>query len=285
MATKVFISWSGDLSRKLAEVLRGWLPGVLQFVRPYFTPEDVEKGTKWDTEIAKELESSNIGIICLTRDNIDKPWILFEAGALCKRFDRSKVCPLLFNLEPTDLKGPLSSFQCAKFAREQFKGLVGSINNEAGEAKLEQDVLNSVFDMWWPKIDERVTHILSTSSDKKEKGLRSDKDILIEILGLARIAAQGTVRPQRYLDYRPQDLLHGLHDLVGCIDPMRADAARDALRTMLLPLQRIFRMATDTESGRESLWKLRRLIQSFDKEVPIPNEDIEIDFSDEKKSA
>jgi len=59
MATKVFISWSGELSRKLGEALRTWLPGTLQYVRPYFTPDDIEKGTKWDSEIAKELESSD----------------------------------------------------------------------------------------------------------------------------------------------------------------------------------------------------------------------------------
>ena len=82
MATKVFLSWSGDLSRKLADALRSWLPSALQSVKPYFTPEDIEKGAKWGSEISKELESSNIGIVCLTRDNTEKPWILFEAGAL-----------------------------------------------------------------------------------------------------------------------------------------------------------------------------------------------------------
>ncbi|MCK5605193.1 hypothetical protein KAR91_25100 [Candidatus Pacearchaeota archaeon] len=49
MATKVFISWSGDLSRKLAQAVYDWLPGALQYVKPYFLPEDIEKGAKWDT--------------------------------------------------------------------------------------------------------------------------------------------------------------------------------------------------------------------------------------------
>ncbi|MCB1244741.1 MAG: toll/interleukin-1 receptor domain-containing protein, partial [Verrucomicrobiae bacterium] len=82
MATKVFISWSGELSRKLAETVREWLPGALQFVRPYFTPEDIEKGARWGSDIVQELESSDIGIVCLTHANTDSPWILFEAGAL-----------------------------------------------------------------------------------------------------------------------------------------------------------------------------------------------------------
>ncbi len=109
MATKVFISWSGDLSNKLAEAVRQWLPGVLQFVKPYFTPSDIEKGTRWGSDIMSELDSSDIGIICLTKDNLDKPWILFESGALSKNFDKAHVCTLLFNVDTTDLKGPLTN--------------------------------------------------------------------------------------------------------------------------------------------------------------------------------
>lgn len=97
MATKVFISWSGELSNKLAEAVRQWLPGVLQFVKPYFTPSDIEKGARWGSDILTELDSSDIGIICLTKENLEKPWILFESGALSKNFEKSRVCTLLFN--------------------------------------------------------------------------------------------------------------------------------------------------------------------------------------------
>ena len=94
MASKVFISWGGELSKRLAEEVRNWLPSVLQFVKPYFTPDDIEKGSRWESNIANELETSNVGIICLTKDNINRPWILFEAGALSKNFGKSKVCTI-----------------------------------------------------------------------------------------------------------------------------------------------------------------------------------------------
>jgi hypothetical protein len=82
--TNVFISWSGETSRKIAEELYRWIPSVLQFVQPYFTPNDVEKGAKWSSEIAQKLSDTHVGVICLTRENYEKPWILFEAGALSK---------------------------------------------------------------------------------------------------------------------------------------------------------------------------------------------------------
>jgi len=71
---KVFISWSGALSRKLAEALRNWLPAVLQSVEPYFTPDDIEKGARWEAEIAGELEASEVGVFCLTRESLSSLW-------------------------------------------------------------------------------------------------------------------------------------------------------------------------------------------------------------------
>ena len=79
---RIFISWSGDLSRELGEAIRDWLPGVLQSVKPFFTPNDIEKGARWNKDISNELEQSSFGIFCLTKENLSRPWIMFEAGAL-----------------------------------------------------------------------------------------------------------------------------------------------------------------------------------------------------------
>jgi lambda repressor-like predicted transcriptional regulator len=196
MPTKVFISWSGPLSHKLGEALRNWLPSALQFVRPYFSPEDIEKGAKWSTEISKELESSNIGVICLTRDNTEKPWILFEAGALSKSLEKSRVCTLLFDVDPSDVKGPLTSFQATRFIREDFKRLFSVINSAADDARLDPNVLDNVFDMWWPKLEEEVANILKTSDKAAKKERRTERDILEELLELARMNSHRSMRPR-----------------------------------------------------------------------------------------
>ncbi len=110
--TKVFISWSGDLSKELAKAVHQWLPCVLQFVKPYATFTDIERGTNWNESIAKELENSDIGIICLTKENLASPWILFESGALSipKNLEKSRVYTILFGVEPAQLTGPLVMF-------------------------------------------------------------------------------------------------------------------------------------------------------------------------------
>lgn len=156
-------------------------------MKPYFNPNDIEKGTRWSTDIASELESSDAGIICLTKDNLNKPWILFEAGALSKNFGKSNVCKILFNLDSSDFSGPLTSFQATKFDKADFKKLLITVNNTGGESKLDPAVLNDVFEMWWPKLETKINEILSSHVVVNDNEIRSEREILEEVLKLTRL--------------------------------------------------------------------------------------------------
>lgn len=183
---KVFISWSGDTSKNIAEILRQWLPSVIQSVKPYYSPDDIAKGTRWSSEIAKELDESKLGIICLTKDNLTSPWIMFEAGALSKNIDKSKVCPILFGVDPSDIQGPLVQFQAAKFTKEEVKKVVRMINSELADSSLSSEVFENVFEMWWPKLQERIEVEMSKAKKTNGKDLRSERDLLEEVLTLTR---------------------------------------------------------------------------------------------------
>jgi hypothetical protein len=183
---KVFISWSGQFSKNLAEALKQWLPAVIQVVKPYYSPDDISKGSRWANEISKELDTSKIGIICLTKENLGAPWIMFEAGALSKNIDKSKVVPLLFGIEPSDIEGPLVQFQAAKFSKTEMKKVVKMINQELGESALSSDVLESVFEMWWTKLETQVKEAEEKAKSTSSKGTRSERDLLEEVLTLTR---------------------------------------------------------------------------------------------------
>ena len=233
---KVFISWSGQHSKKLGETLRDWLPGVLQVVTPYFTPSDIEKGTRWSTDIARELSESQIGILCVTRDNIQSDWLLFEAGALSKSLDKSYVCPILFGITNTDLAGPLKQFQTTVFEKDDIHRLLGVINGRISENKLPQKTLDAVFEKWWPDLEEKINRIL-TEVGAPDEPVRSDRELLEEILQLSRVAIRS--RPAAPAAIR--DLLShyiALHDQEVAQDGSQQDTL-DSLREMHKPVSHI----------------------------------------------
>ena len=133
---KVFISWSGDRSRNVAEILRGWLPKVLQAVKPWMSDEDISTGTRWSTEIASELEASKAGIVCITPENQHNPWLMFEAGALSKTLTETYVCPYLFDLSTSQLSGPISQFQATLATKEGTFKIIQTLNKALSELQI-----------------------------------------------------------------------------------------------------------------------------------------------------
>lgn len=186
---KVFLSWSGHESHEVALALRDWLPSVIQTIEPYVSSEDIDKGARWSTDIAKELEDSTFGILCVTKENIEAPWLLFEAGALSKMMDKSSVCPFIFDLKRAEVKGPILQFQSTIFEKEDVKKLILSINKACEENALKEDFLIKTFDVWWPTLEENLNNIADTKPEEKPEEIKESgitSEMLEEILELTR---------------------------------------------------------------------------------------------------
>jgi len=180
---KVFISWSGERSHALADALRDWIPLVLHYVEPWLSQADIEAGQRWGEQIAKELESSNFGIICATRENVGSPWVLFEAGALAKSMQGSRVIPLLLDLEFRDITGPLAQFQAKKVDRSGLFEVIQSLNQLATQA-VPEDRVKQLFDALWPELEKKVTSIPKASAATKHT--RPQPEILEELVASVR---------------------------------------------------------------------------------------------------
>jgi hypothetical protein len=185
---KVFISWSGERSKKVAEALRGWLPNVIQTLEPWMSAEDINRGARWISEISTQLAETNFGILCITSENTAAPWILFEAGALSKSMQQARVCPYLYDIEPINVTGPLSQFNMAKATEEDTRKLLWSINQALEEKALAAERLDSAFEIWWPKLAAALGKIPPLSGARKPE--RPEKEILAEILALVRALAR-----------------------------------------------------------------------------------------------
>lgn len=204
---KVFISWSGERSNAVARALRDWLPRVIQSLQPWMSASDIEKGARWGTDMAHELKDARVGIICLTPENLEAPWILFEAGALSKTLEKTFVCPYLFEVEPADISGPLVQFQTTRAVKEETRQLIQTINRALEGNAVSDNVLNVTFEKWWPDLENALKEV--PPSREEEKSQRSEREILEEILELVReqkrLMDPGTLvgRQRLIAGYRP----------------------------------------------------------------------------------
>lgn len=187
---KVFISWSGNTSLKVAQMLREWFPYIINSIEPYVSSEDIDKGARWSTDIAKELEDSTFGILCVTKDNLEAPWLSFEAGALSKTIEKSFVTPFLFDIKRSEVQGPILQFQSTIFDKDDIKKMVKTLNKACGDAGIPETRLDKSFDVWYPTLESGLNELKNTTASSDENKEANDSphtsEILEEILELSR---------------------------------------------------------------------------------------------------
>lgn len=196
----VFISWSGSPSKEIAECLARNLPFIVPEIRCFQSSGGIDKGARWSSEIAVELEGSDLGLICLTEQNAIAPWVLFEAGALSKSVANSKVVPLLFGIGPSNLAGgPLSQFQAAVFGRAEFKSVCDTLLEDADDEAKEKS--KAYFDKFWPDIEAEISSALEETIPRKRKRPDPQARAIDEILGVQKFIASKLSRPGELVPY------------------------------------------------------------------------------------
>ncbi|MDB5935211.1 MAG: hypothetical protein JWQ01_2555 [Massilia sp.] len=183
---KIFMSWSGRRSHAAAEVVAWWLKCVIQASRPWISSEDVDRGALWFNEITNVLADTSVGIVCLTDENKDRPWILFEAGALAKGLSNSRVCTFLVDLESKDIKDPLAQFNHTGPTRDDMKKLARTLNSVLGPNALDTNVLSDVCDTYWPIFEVKYKAAMDANQPAGPVVARADDDVLGEILESVR---------------------------------------------------------------------------------------------------
>jgi hypothetical protein len=182
--TKIFISWSGDRGHEVARALHWWLPHVISNIDPIISEHNIEKGTLWRSKLADQLKDTKFGLICLTPENQNTPWILFESGALSK--DKNPLWTFLLGFEdPSEVESPpLADINHTMgSSKDDVKKLIININKEFNEELLSEKIVIDQFDMWWPKLNETLISI-KIPTVKQEK--RSSDSMIEEILSIVR---------------------------------------------------------------------------------------------------
>lgn len=232
---KIFISWSGDRSEALAKALREWFPLVLHFVDPWLSKSDIQAGERWSVEIAKELEATNFGVICVTKENLSSAWMLFEAGALAKSMQDGRVIPLLLDIDVKEVSGPLAQFQAKKAEQAGVRELVTSLN-KAATSPVPDTQLDKLFGALWPQLEGQISAIPKSGAPAKHA--RPQGEILEELVSSVRnveirfrevVDDDSQWRRRRKSKLHPMMLLEAMHDVVHRV----SDGSRDPIRLLI----------------------------------------------------
>lgn len=241
---KIFISWSGETSKKIAVYLKAWLGQTIQALDPWIST-DIEKGARWSPEIRDALEKCKFGIVCIDPSNMNSPWLLFEAGALSKA--TTNVFTLLKDISPTNVEQPLGQFQHTIFTKEEFGKLLMAINraiNAAGERALSDSDLQQVFDRMWPELERFIRDLPIEKTESKKS--RTESDLLqeaVEILRRQERRIENESRRQMLATALVNANLASSASNVGILSgPHSAQALSD-----------LYRASTTHESGLDSL--------------------------------
>jgi hypothetical protein len=168
----------------LAEILRDRIPDILQTAEPFVSDVDVGAGAPWMNQLTKALEEKRFGILCITPENQENPWIHFEAGALWKADEERRVCPLLYDIRPAEISGPLSQLQAKQFSKSGFLAVMKEVNRRGCLVSIEERVLERTFERVWPEIEAEVSKIKVPAVPQKKT--RESREMIEEILTIVR---------------------------------------------------------------------------------------------------
>jgi hypothetical protein len=164
---------------------------------------DVDKGSRGLREVVNALEGMTLGIVCLTPENLEARWILYEAGALSKTIDdKTRLCTfLLGGLRPQDIKAPLGMFQATRAEKVDTRRLVHTINKTVSEEPLSEGKLDQVFEAMWPNLEGQLRCLPPAETDVEFR--RSVEEMVAEILEITRADANRRKQTEWMDEYTP----------------------------------------------------------------------------------
>jgi hypothetical protein len=243
----IFISWSGDLAKRITNVLIGWLPTMFDHVRTFFSGVDIDAGSRGLNVIQDQLDVSSFGIIVVTTENLNKPWLLFESGALSKRLngDLTKVVPVLVGFDDVSqiAASPLFQFQSVLLDEDGARSLCLSIartiaQRRAGvdEHRLEEAPILRRFERCWRDLKDDVEAAIEASGEQPAPP-NVDQPALLRAMYQSLQSLQQQVADLRNsgpvvvspTPARIQSLAHSLNAPSPWADGQRMQATQDAI--------------------------------------------------------
>jgi len=154
---KIFISWSGETSRRLALSIKNNIlnyPGITTFI----SSEDINSGTLWFNKVTASLNEMNEALVVLTPSSYARPWLNFEAGYIFGKLNKLSII-VISQDEAFAVSGPFSPFQVRNGrSRTDIIKLLSDITKDKGES------IEKWVDIHFKKWKEEVENIFANES-------------------------------------------------------------------------------------------------------------------------
>lgn len=171
---RLFISWSGELGKKVAELIYDWIDTSYKNAKAnVFLSTRIEPGRQGFTEIMNALDNCTKGFFIMTRERIRSPWIHFEAGAISKADASNWVIPIYVDIDRESLgNDPLTEFQSNySFCYDDLEELISYIGKELGWDQTDSYNSKKLQEEFKPKVkklkDEKLPDPVITKLNQK----------------------------------------------------------------------------------------------------------------------
>jgi hypothetical protein len=159
----IFISWSGENSKKIAKHIKFILEKIIFKNTGLFcfvSDINITAGADWYERIKKSLQICEVCIVCITKENAKAPWIHYEAGAMVAH--DILTIPLLVACKNTILEGsPLKRRQCVNFDDQgQFIQMISDINDKMLLLTREENQLDTLSQLGYKQLKQKFKPIV-----------------------------------------------------------------------------------------------------------------------------
>jgi hypothetical protein len=164
---QIFICWSGERSKLLADIMQTWLKKVVPGL-DVFTSMQIKKGARWFDVVSQKLAGSNAGLVCLTPEGMHSSWIHFEAGNLAHAIFQAgqeqdgqlirRIFTFLFQVSPGKLEGPLAAYQSTQANQADTERMLLDIM-DALQISFPADNWENHFRKYWADFETKLGRI------------------------------------------------------------------------------------------------------------------------------
>jgi hypothetical protein len=152
----IFLSWGGELSKSVAEMLQVILEERFPTSKVFFSPESIEIGDDPMFQIFElHLLRTDALVVVLTTESASRAWLIWETAAVWAR--GRLVAPIYVDIDPEHVPGPLSlKAQGARVgSRHDVDRLIGKVGEAVGDSES-----HTLSDQEWRLLSESTTAVI-----------------------------------------------------------------------------------------------------------------------------